>query len=74
MEVSKAELARKLKVSPAYITMMSQGKRIPSKKLQRKINRLGLTNSLKNLNGVQVVGGSNPPTPTTGSRFDGQTT
>ena len=64
MTLSKAELARKLKVTPAYITMISQNKRMPSKKLQRKINKLGLTNSLNNLNGVQVVGGSNPLAPT----------
>ncbi|MHA2068505.1 MAG: tyrosine-type recombinase/integrase [Candidatus Thorarchaeota archaeon] len=64
MNTSRVELARKLKVSPAYITMISQGKRTPSKRLQGKINRLGLTNSLKNLNGVQVVGGSNPLAPT----------
>ena len=63
MGMSKAELARKLRVSPAYVTMISQNKRTPSKKLQRKINRLGLTNSLNNLNGVQVVAGSNPATP-----------
>jgi len=64
MKTTKAELARKLKVSPAYITLISQGKRTPSRKLQRKVNRLGLTNAFKNLNGVQVVGGSNPLTPT----------
>jgi transcriptional regulator with XRE-family HTH domain len=76
MEVNiiKAELARKLKVSPAYITMISQGKRTPSKKLQRKINRLGLTNSLNNLNGVQVVVGSNPTAPTIDKRRDFLTT
>jgi len=61
---NKAAIAKRLNVSPAYITMISQGKRKPSKKLQRKINRLHLTNSLNNLNGVQVVGGSNPLTPT----------
>jgi transcriptional regulator with XRE-family HTH domain len=70
---TKAELARRLKISPAYITMISQNKRTPSKKLQRKINRLGLTNNLKNLNGVQKVGSSNLPAPTTGSKLDGAT-
>jgi transcriptional regulator with XRE-family HTH domain len=61
---NKAELARRLKVSRAYVTMLCNGKRNLSKKLQKKVNKLGLTNSLKNLNGVQVAGGSNPPTPT----------
>ncbi len=60
MTLNKAELARKLKVSPAYITMLCSGKRNLSKKLQRKVNKLGLTNSLKNLNEVQVAVGSNP--------------
>ena len=44
MELSKAELARKLKVSPAYITMLYSGQRNLNKKLQKKVNRLGLTN------------------------------
>jgi hypothetical protein len=54
---------RRLKVSPAYITMIDQGKRSPGRKLQRRINRLGLTNRFKNGNGVQVVAGSNPAAP-----------
>lgn len=64
MKLMKAELARKLKVSPAYVTMVCGGQRVLSKRLQKKVNKLGLTNSFKNLNGVQVVAGSNPATPT----------
>jgi transcriptional regulator with XRE-family HTH domain len=67
---TKAELARILKVSPAYVTMISQNKRVPSKKLQRKINRLGLTFDSNFLNGVQVVVGSNPTAPTIDRRYE----
>jgi len=58
--VSKATIARQLKVSPAYVTMISNGKRVPSKKLQKKINKLGLTNELTYLTFNQGVAGSRP--------------
>ncbi len=74
MKLSKAELSRRLKVSPAYITMVCGGQRVLSKRLQKKVNKLGLTNSLRNLNGVQVVVGSNPTTPTIRTKVIGQTT
>ena len=38
--MNKAELARELGVSRAYITMLEQGKRKPSRKLTRKLNKL----------------------------------
>ncbi len=60
MKLSKAELARKLKVSPAYITMLCSGQRNLSKKLQRKVNKLGLTNELMNMTLNQQVTGSIP--------------
>ena len=60
MENSKAELARKLKVSPAYITMLNSGQRNLSKRLQKKVNKLGLTNSFKNMTLNQQVTGSIP--------------
>ena len=55
MKHSKAELARKLKVSPAYITMLYNGQRNLSKKLQKKVNRLGLTNEFKKTTLNQLV-------------------
>ncbi len=60
MTTSKAELARELKVSPAYITMLLNGKRNLSGKLQKKVNKLGLTNELSCPTFNQVVQGSNP--------------
>ncbi len=60
MKLRKAELARKLKVSPAYITMLCSGQRNLSKKLQKKVNKLGLTNSFKNMTLNQQVRGSSP--------------
>jgi len=59
------ELAQRLGVSRAYISMLAKGERKPSKKLQRKIQKLTRECSLPDTslgNGVQVVGGSNPLT------------
>jgi len=64
MKVSKAEIARKLKVSPAYITMVFNGQRTLSKRLQKKVNKLGLTNSFNCLTFNQGVTGSRPVRPT----------
>lgn len=44
MSSSKAELARQLKISPAYMTMLCNGKRDVSEKLKKKVKKLGLTN------------------------------
>ena len=60
INTTKAELARKLKVSPAYITMVFRGKRNLSKKLQKKVNKLKLTNEFKNATLNQQVTGSIP--------------
>ena len=38
--MTKAEIAKQLGVSRAYITMLEQGKRKPSRKLTRKLNKL----------------------------------
>ena len=60
MTLSKAELARKLKVTPAYVTMICNGQRVLSKRLQKKVNKMGLTNSFKNMTLNQQVTGSAP--------------
>jgi len=65
--MKQIDLARELGVTRSYITMLKQGKRQPSKKLQRKLAKLTKGCSLLDtffVNGVQVVGGSNPLTPT----------
>ena len=41
--MSKADLARKLGVSRTYITLLTQGKRKPSKEIVDKLARLSLT-------------------------------
>ena len=64
MNVTKAELARRLKVSPAYVTMLCNGQRKPSTRLQRKINKLNLTNTFNCLTFNQGVGSSSLPRPT----------
>ncbi|MBA7502830.1 hypothetical protein ES706_01427 [subsurface metagenome] len=65
--MKQIELAQRLGISRAYISMLAKGERKPSKKLQRKIQKLTRECSLADTllgNGVQVVGGSNPLTPT----------
>jgi DNA-binding XRE family transcriptional regulator len=65
--MNKSEIARRLDVSKSYITMLEQGIRMPSRKMQRKINKLLTEGSLPDTfltHGVQVVVGSNPTTPT----------
>ena len=65
MKLMKAELARKLKVSPAYVTMVCGGQRVLSKRLMKKVNKLGLTNEFKNTTLNQQVTGSTPVRLTT---------
>ncbi len=60
MNLRKAELARKLRVSPAYITMLCSGQRNLGKKLQKRVNRLGLTNEFMSMTLNQQVTGSIP--------------
>ena len=62
--ITKAQLARELGISRAFLSMVSKGKRKLSQKLVNKLNRLNVNISCLNMNGVQVVGGSNPLTPT----------
>ena len=61
--ITKAQLAKELGVSRAYITMVANGKRKPSQNFVNKLNRLNVNISYLNMNGVQVVVGSNPTTP-----------
>ena len=63
--MKQAELARQLGVSRAYITMLVKDQRQPSGKLRKKLQKL--TGQAGFANGVQVVGGSNPLTPTSES-------
>ena len=60
MKLSKAEIARQLKVSPAYVTMVCGGQRNLSKRLQKKVNKLWLTNEFMNMTLNQQVTGSIP--------------
>ena len=53
--MSKSDVARQLGVSRAYVTMLSQGKRTPSKALQNKLHEVLYT---------QEVRGSSPLSPT----------
>jgi transcriptional regulator with XRE-family HTH domain len=72
-EITKAQLAKDLGVSRAYITMIANGKRKPSKQI---IDRMQTTygerfvnescNSILTLN--QPVGGSSPPRLTRSSQ------
>ncbi|MHA2064585.1 MAG: helix-turn-helix domain-containing protein [Candidatus Thorarchaeota archaeon] len=66
-EVTKAELARQLGISRAYATMLAKGHRHPSKKLQKKIDKLTNECSLPATRfrvWDHEVGGSSPPAPT----------
>ena len=53
--MSKSKVARQLGVSRAYVTMLSQGKRTPSKALRHKLGSLLYT---------QEVRSSSPLSPT----------
>ncbi len=56
------ELAKQLGISKAYVSMLVSGKRMPGRQLTKRLQKL--TGKANFLNGVQVVGGSNPFTPT----------
>ena len=60
--MKQVELANRLGISRAYMSMLINGKRTPSKQLTKKLQKL--TGEANILNGVQVVAGSNPATPT----------
>lgn len=53
--MNSADIARELGVSRAYISMIKSGKRIPSKQLTKKLEKL--TGTANFLNGVRVIGG-----------------
>ena len=64
--MTKAELARKLGVSRAYVTMLSNGIRKPSHNIVNKLNELGLTvNKIESESRTfnPLVVGSNPTRP-----------
>ena len=44
--ISKAELARQLNVSRTYVTLLTQGKKKPSKEMVDRLAKLGLTANL----------------------------
>ena len=64
-EITKAELARQLGVSRAYITMIANGKRKPSREVVNKLDSIGV-----NISGLgrdfKSVGG-HPAVSTVGS-------
>ncbi len=71
LPISKAELARELGVSRTYVTLLTQGKRNPSKKIVDKLAQLQLTANLSANTGTpehltfnQGVTGSRPVRPT----------
>ena len=45
-EITKSEIARQLGISRSYVTMLTKGERLPSKRLQRKIEKFTGTSSL----------------------------
>jgi len=64
--MNKAEIARQLGISRAYVTMLFKGERAPSRKLRNKIHKL--TNrsqsDLSSLLYTQEARGSSPLLPT----------
>ena len=71
LDITKAEIARKLGVSRTYVTLLTQGKRKPSKKIVDKLAKLKLTSNLEvnthafeHLTFNQGVTGSRPVRPT----------
>ncbi len=71
LPISKAELARELGVSRTYVTLLSQGKRQPSKRIVDRLAQLQLTANVSVNTGMhehltfnQGVTGSRPVRPT----------
>jgi transcriptional regulator with XRE-family HTH domain len=65
--MTRAEIARQLGVSRSYITMIEQGKRTPSKRLQKKLGKSTRQWSLPHripAAYTQEVTGSSPVLPT----------
>ena len=74
--ISKAELARTLGVSRTYVTLLTQGKRKPSKRIVNKLAQLKLTANLSANTGMhehltfnQGVTGSRPVRPTKANKL-----
>jgi len=61
--MNQSELARVLGVSRAYVTMLINGKRKPSKTIVNKLKLMDVNISKLIPNGVQEVAGSSPATP-----------
>ena len=54
-EITKAELARQLGVSRAYLTMLANGKRKPSEEVVNKIRKLVVNNPNYNISSLTLV-------------------
>ncbi|MFC1972637.1 transcriptional regulator, partial [Chloroflexota bacterium] len=46
LDITKAELARRLGVSRTYVTLLTQGKKKPSKEMADRLAKMGLTANL----------------------------
>ena len=75
LPISKAELARELGVSRTYVTLLTQGKRNPSKRIVDRLAQLQLTANVtvntgthEHLTFNQGVTGSRPVRPTKASK------
>jgi len=71
LDITKAEIARQLGVSRTYVTLLTQGKRKPSKRIVDRLAKLKLTSNLEvnmhafeHLTFNQGVTGSRPVRPT----------
>ena len=49
LPITKAELARQLGVSRTYVTLLTQGKKKPSKEIVDRLAKLGLTANLNEI-------------------------
>ena len=61
--MKQVEIAKTLGVSKAYVTMLMNGKRKPSKQIVNKLKLMDVNISKLITNGVQEVAGSSPATP-----------
>jgi hypothetical protein len=62
--MTKNEIAKKLKLSPSYVTMLFKGQRKLTDALLHKVHKVGLQNEFRDLIHIQGVRGSNPLLPT----------
>jgi len=54
-EITEAELARQLGVSRAYVTMLGNGRRKPSKEVVNKKRKLAVNNTDYNISSLTLV-------------------